>query len=192
MGQGLEPGADCPTVADRLSGRQDDAHQPRSHLSSPLRSGSGSPTPRTFGLLANGARVAGSPGARTQARQELCLAGDHDQSTSRRSGRSRGAGSLGGRPHPRSWQLGDRHVGRAYDALHDAASSSPPRGVWRSSAHEERSCSRGTRGGSRARRNYSHIITLPDELRRSPTWDQGAEMAGHARGLSREGDWAVL
>ena len=27
MGQGLEPGADCPTLADRLPGRQDDAHQ---------------------------------------------------------------------------------------------------------------------------------------------------------------------
>jgi hypothetical protein len=37
--------------------------------------------PRTVGLLANGARVAGPQGARTQAKQELCLAGDHDQST---------------------------------------------------------------------------------------------------------------
>lgn len=74
MGQGLEPGADCPTLADRLPGRQDDAHQPRSHLSSPLRSGSGSATPRTDCLLANGTRVAGAEGARTQARQGLCLA----------------------------------------------------------------------------------------------------------------------
>ena len=28
MGQGLEPGTDCPTPADRLPGRQDHAHQP--------------------------------------------------------------------------------------------------------------------------------------------------------------------
>jgi hypothetical protein len=28
MGQGLESGADCPALADRLPGRQDDAHQP--------------------------------------------------------------------------------------------------------------------------------------------------------------------
>lgn len=68
MGQGLEPGADRPTLADRLPGRQDDAHQPRSHLSSPLRSGSGSATPRTVGLLANGARAAGPQGPRPQSR----------------------------------------------------------------------------------------------------------------------------
>ncbi len=28
MGQGMEPGADCPSLVDRLPGRQDDAHQP--------------------------------------------------------------------------------------------------------------------------------------------------------------------
>ena len=39
MGESLESRADCPTLADRLPGRRDDAHQPRSHLSSPLRSG---------------------------------------------------------------------------------------------------------------------------------------------------------
>ncbi len=39
MDESLEPRADCPTIADRLPGRRDDAHQPRSHLSSPVRSG---------------------------------------------------------------------------------------------------------------------------------------------------------
>lgn len=32
-------GKEGQTLADRLPGRQDDAHQPRSYLSSPLRSG---------------------------------------------------------------------------------------------------------------------------------------------------------
>src|SRR3712207_3428870 len=32
----LEPGADCPTPADRLSGREGHAHQPRSDLSGSL------------------------------------------------------------------------------------------------------------------------------------------------------------
>ena len=62
MGQGLESRADCPTLADRLPGRQDDAHQPRSYLSGPLRSGPGGATPRTDGLLANRARVTECPG----------------------------------------------------------------------------------------------------------------------------------
>ena len=145
MGQGLEPGADCPTLADRLPGRQDDAHQPRSHLSGSLRSRPGSATPRTVGLLANGTRAASAQSARKKARQGLCLAGDHDQSTPRRSSRSSSAGTLGGRPHPWSWQLSDWYAGRAYDAVHDAAASSPPCGAWRSSAHEERPCARGTR-----------------------------------------------
>src|SRR4051794_17758484 len=56
------------------------------------------------------------------------------------------AGALGGRPHPRCWQLGNRHAGRAHDALHDAIAPSPVGGTWRSSAREERTCARGTRG----------------------------------------------
>ncbi len=156
MGQGLEPGADCPTLADRLPGRQDDAYQSRSHLSVPLRSGPGSTAPRTDGLLENRTRVTGAQGARAQVRERLCLAGDHDQPTPRRSSRSNGTGTLGGRSHPRSWQLGDRHAGRTHDAFHDAIASSPARGAWRSSAHEERPCARGTRGRSRAGRDYAH------------------------------------
>ena len=65
MGQGLEPGADCPALADRLPGRQDDAHQPRSHLSGALRPGPRSAAPRTDGLLANRAGLADAEGART-------------------------------------------------------------------------------------------------------------------------------
>lgn len=99
MGQGLEP----EQIARPLPRRQD-AHQPRSH-SSPTRSRSGCATP-----ACEAARVAGSQGARTLASQELCLARDYDQSTARLSGRSRSAGALGGRPHPWSWQLEDRHA----------------------------------------------------------------------------------
>lgn len=40
------PGADCPTLAARLPGRQNHAHQPRSHLPGPLRSGPRSAAPR--------------------------------------------------------------------------------------------------------------------------------------------------
>ena len=104
MGQGMEPeAADCSTPADRPPGRQDHAHQPRSHLSGPLCSGPRGAAPRTDGLLADGTRVTGAEGARTPVRQRLYLAGDHDHSTAYRSDRSSGAGALRGRPHPRSW-----------------------------------------------------------------------------------------
>lgn len=50
-------------LADRFSGRQDDAHQPRSHLSGPVRPRPRSAAPRTDGLLANRAGGAGAEGA---------------------------------------------------------------------------------------------------------------------------------
>ena len=43
MGYGLEPAADCRTLAARFPGRQHHAHQPRSHLPGALRPGSGRP-----------------------------------------------------------------------------------------------------------------------------------------------------
>ena len=104
-----------------------------------------SAAPRTHGLLANRASVAGAEGARTQARQGLCLAGDHDQPASCRSGRPGGARALGRRPHPGPWQLGDRHAGRAHDALHDAAASAAPGRSRRRAAREERACARRPR-----------------------------------------------
>jgi len=53
MGQGMEPGADSPALADRLSGRRDNAYQPRSHLSGIVCPRPRSVAPRTDGLLAN-------------------------------------------------------------------------------------------------------------------------------------------
>ena len=78
MGQGMEPGADRPALADRLSGRQDDAHQPRSHLSGTLHPRPRRVAPGTNRLLANRASAAGAEGPHTSARQRFRLAGDHD------------------------------------------------------------------------------------------------------------------
>ena len=70
--------------------------------------------PRTDGLLANQDERCGCRGRETQPRQRLCLAGDHDQQAPGRSSRSGGARTLGRRPHPGPWQLGDRHARRAH------------------------------------------------------------------------------
>jgi hypothetical protein len=78
-------------IADRLPGRYDDAHQPRSHLPGIVHSRPRCAAPGACGMLANRAGVADAEGARTPARQGVRLAGDHDQPASCRSGRSRGA-----------------------------------------------------------------------------------------------------
>ena len=82
MGQGLEPGADRSPLAGRLSGRWDDAHQPRSHLSGAVRPNSRCATPRVDRLLADRAAVTDAEGAHAQTGQGLHLARDHDLPTS--------------------------------------------------------------------------------------------------------------
>jgi len=54
VGQGLEPGADCPAPAARLPWGRDDAHQPRGHLPVPLRARPRGAVPRADGLPAHG------------------------------------------------------------------------------------------------------------------------------------------
>ena len=38
----------------------------------------------------------------------------------------RGSWTLGGRPHHRTWQLRNRHIGRTYHPIHDVAPPAPP------------------------------------------------------------------
>ena len=58
------------------------------------------PAPRTDGLLADRATVAGAESPRTRTRQDLCLARRDDHPATRRGSRPRRAGTLGRRPHP--------------------------------------------------------------------------------------------
>ena len=96
------------------------------------------------------------------------------------TGRERSRNRAPARPlHHRAEQLRDRRAGRAHHPVHDAAAPAPhgrprPRG-------QERPALAGH--GAEAVRDAiaATIITLPEQLRRSLTWDRGKEMAQHAQ-----------
>ena len=77
-------------------------------------------------------------------------------------------------------QLGDRHAGRAHDPVHDAAS--PPADGAASGPRVKNGPALAGHGAEAVRDAIAAAITtLPEQLRRSLTWDQGAEMAQHAQ-----------
>ena len=79
------------------------------------------------------------PRARSRGRgKSHRRARDHDQPAPGGGGRPGGAGPLGGGPHPRPGQLGDRHAGGAHDAVHDAAPPAPHGGPRGGSPRQER------------------------------------------------------
>ena len=88
----------------------------------------------------------------------------HDQRTARRGRRPGRARPLGRRPdHRQGRPLGGRDAGRAHHPLRDAAAPA-----------------RRPRGRPGRRGHAPAIATLPGELFRTITWDQGKEMARHA------------
>ena len=87
--------------------------------------------------------------------------------------------TLGRRPHHRPWQFRDRHVERTTRftmLLH------LPRMAERGRLRVKNGLALAGHGAEAVRDAITSTITaLPDQLRRSLTWDQGAEMAQHAQ-----------
>ena len=78
-------------------------------------------------------------------------------------------------------QLGDRHPGRTHHPVHHAAAPAP-HGRARQQPRVKNGPALAGHGAEAVRDAIAATITtLPEQLRRSLTWDQGAEMAQHAQ-----------
>jgi hypothetical protein len=95
-----------------------------------------------------------------------------DQRTARRTRRPSRAGPLGGRPHHRAGQVRDQHARRANDAPHDGAAPTTDVGLRRRVTGEERPGAGRPRRAGRPRCDRRDNHMLPDELRRTLTWDR--------------------
>lgn len=106
------------------------------------------------------AGITDAEGAHAQARHGLHLVRDHDRWDSDGGRRSPHAGPLGRGSHSGSWQLRDRHL----------------------EARVKNGPALAGHGVEAARDTITRtILTVPEPLGRSLTWDRGAEMAQHAR-----------
>ncbi len=75
----------------------------------------------------------------------------------------------------------DRHAVRAHDTLYDAAAPAAHEGHGEGPSIKNRPALAG-HGAEAVRDAIARtIVNLPEELRWSLTWDQGAEMSQHAR-----------
>ena len=177
-GCGMEPAADCPAPAARLSRGRDHADQPRGHLPGALHTRPGSAEARADGLPAHRTGAARAAGAYARAGQVVRRPGGPHRRTPGRGGQPRSAGSLGGGPHPGPRQFRHRHPRRAHDAVHDAASPVANGGSRHGRSGEKRPRARRARGRSGARRDCTRDHDLAGAV--APIADLGPGSRGGA------------
>ena len=103
-----------------------------------------------------------------------------DQRATGRGRRPCRARTLGGRPPHRLGTLGHRHPGRANDPVHDAGPSASRRGL-SAQAHAKNGPALAGYGAVTMKDALAaKMTTLPEQLRRSLTWDRGKELSAHA------------
>jgi IS30 family transposase len=83
--------------------------------------------------------------------------------------------------HPRVEQIGDRNAGGADDTVHHAAAPAANGGHGVQPRVKNGPPLAGHGAAAVRDAIVAAITQLPEELRRSLTWDQGAEMAQHAQ-----------
>ncbi|GAA4256251.1 hypothetical protein GCM10022255_068370 [Dactylosporangium darangshiense] len=88
---------------------------------------------------------------------------------------------MGRRPDHRAGQVRDRNSRRANHQVHDAAAPAPDGRIWRRSRGKDGPALAG-HGAEEVRDAIAATITtLPEQLRRTLTWDRGKELAQHAK-----------
>jgi hypothetical protein len=116
----------------------------------------------------------------SRARQEVRQPRSHDQRTARRSKGPSSSWTLGSRPDPRAGKLCDRDPGRADTRFTMLLHLPPMDGHGGPRTHNGPPLA-GHGAEAVLDAIASTIITLPEQLRRSLTWDQGSKMSQHAQ-----------
>ena len=179
-GQTPEPGADRPSPGRWTSRTTRPCASAEAIYQALFVQGRGALRRELDGLLAHRARVADAEGAHARARQGLHLSRDHDQPTSGGGGRSRRAGPLGRRL---ILGLGSSAIGTLVERTtrFTLLLYLPRMAGHGHEARVKNGPALAGHGAEAVRDATSHDVTLLEQLRRSLTWDQGAEMAQHAR-----------
>ena len=181
LGHGVEPGADRPPAAARLPGDETMRISHEAIYQALYVQGRGALRRELTACLRTG-RALRVPRARTRGRGKAFMPPEIMISQRPAEAADRAVpGHWEGDLDPGAGQFGHRHPGGAHDAVHHAAPFAAP-GWLRMRAAPKNGPALAGHGAEAVRDAITRTITtLPERLRQSLTWDQGAEMAQHGR-----------